>query len=85
LFGAPEGQPRFAASSVLEMNRELLPALRIVIKLSSRITEKTTVGALILGVVEGNVLRRKSVLIPDGSPVRGRVRRLEWNDEKGGS
>jgi hypothetical protein len=84
-FGAPEGQPRFAASSVLEMNRELLPALQIVIKLSSRITEKTTVGALILGVVEGNVLRRKSVLIPGGSPVRGRVRRLEWNDEKGGS
>ena len=24
------------------------------------------------------------MLIPDGSPVRGRVRRLEWNDDKGG-
>jgi hypothetical protein len=83
-FGAPEGQPRFGASSVLEMNRELLPALQVVVKLSTRITEKTTVGALIEGVVEGNVLRKKSVLIPDGSPVRGRVRRLEWNDDKGG-
>jgi hypothetical protein len=24
------------------------------------------------------------VLIPDGSPVRGRVRRLEWNEDRGG-
>ena len=83
-FGPQEGQPRFAASSVLEVSRELLPALQVVIKLSTGITETTAVGALIAGVVEGNVLRKKSVLIPDGSPVRGRVRRLEWNDEKGG-
>jgi hypothetical protein len=83
-FGDHQGFPLFGASSVLEMNRELLPALQVVVKLSTRITEKTAVGALIEGVVEGNVLRKKSVLIPDGSPVRGRVRRLEWNDDKGG-
>jgi hypothetical protein len=83
-FGAPEGQPRFAASSVLELNRELLPALQVVVKLSTRITEQTAVGALIEGVVQGGVVRKKHVLIPDGSPVRGRVRRLEWNEEKDG-
>jgi hypothetical protein len=83
-FGARGEPTRFAASSVLEVSRELLPALQVVIKLSTGITEKTAVGALIEGVVEGNVLRKKSVLIPDGSPVRGRVRRLEWNDAKGG-
>jgi hypothetical protein len=83
-FGDAHGFPQFGASSVLEMNRELLPALPVVVKLSTRITEKTTVGALIEGVVEGNVLHKKNVLIPDGSPVRGRVRRLEWNDDKGG-
>jgi hypothetical protein len=83
-FGARGEPTRFAASSVLEMNRELLPALQVVIKLSTRITEKTAVGALIEGVVEGKVLRKKRVLIPDGSPVRGRVRRLDWHDEKGG-
>jgi hypothetical protein len=83
-FGDRKEQPRFAASSVPELNRELLPALQIVINLSTRITEKTAVGALIEGVVAGNVLRKKSVLIPDGSPVRGRVRRLEWYDEKDG-
>ena len=83
-FGASGGLPQFGASSVLEMNRELLPALQVVIKVSTRITEKTAVGTLIEGKVEGNVLRKKSVLIPDGSPVRGRVRRLEWYDEQGG-
>jgi hypothetical protein len=83
-FGARGEPTRFATSSVLEMNRELLPALQVVIKLSTRITEKTAVGALTEGVVEGNVLHKKRVLIPNGSPVRGRVRRLDWHDEKGG-
>jgi len=83
-FGAPVGSPLFGASSVLEMARELLPALRIVIKLNTPITDRTTVGALIEGAVDGNVVRKGKVLIPDRSPVRGRVRRLEWNEEKGG-
>ena len=83
-FGPSQGFPLFGASSVLEMKRELLPALQVVVRVSTRITEKTAVGALIEGVVEGNVLRKRSVLIPDGSPVRGRVRRLEWNEDHGG-
>ena len=83
-FGARGEPPRFATSSVLEMNRELLPALQVVIRLSTRITDKTTVGALIEGVVVGDVPRKKSALIRDGSPVRGRVRRLDWHDENGG-
>ena len=83
-FGARGEPTRFATSSVLEMNRELLPALQVVIRLSTRITEKTAVGALTEGVVEGNVLRKKRVLIPNGSPVRGRLRRLDWHDENGG-
>jgi hypothetical protein len=83
-FGSSQGFPQFGASSVLEMKRELLPALPVAIKLTSRITEKTAVGASIEGVVEGNVLHKRNVLIPDGSRVRGRVRRLEWNEDKGG-
>jgi hypothetical protein len=83
-FGPSQGFPLFGASSVLEIKRELLPALQVVVRVSTRITEKTAVGALIEGVVEGNVLRKRSVLIPDGSPVRGRVRRLEWNEDHGG-
>jgi hypothetical protein len=83
-FVAPGGFPQFGASSVLEMKRELLPELRVVIKISTRITDKTPVGALTEGTVDGNVLRKGKVLIPDGSPVRGRVRRLEWDEGKGG-
>jgi hypothetical protein len=83
-FGDRDEPPRFGASSVLELTRELLPALQVVVKLSTPITETTTVGTLIAGVVEGGVLRKKKVLIPDGSPVRGRVRRLEWSDDQGG-
>ena len=83
-FGDRQGFPLFGASSVLELNRELLPALQVVVKLATRITEKAAVGSLIEGVVEGNVLYKKKVLIPDGSAVRGRVRRLEWNEEKEG-
>ncbi|MCX6629561.1 MAG: hypothetical protein NTW28_18235, partial [Candidatus Solibacter sp.] len=83
-FGPRVGLPQFGASSVLEMKRELLPALQVVIKLSTRITDQTAVGALVEGVVAGKVLRKGSVLIPDGSPVRGRVRRLEWYDYNGG-
>jgi hypothetical protein len=83
-FGPTHGAPLFGASSVLEMKRELLPALQVVIKVSTPITGNTAVGTPIEGVVDGNVPRKGRVLIPDGSPVRGRVRRLEWNDEKGG-
>jgi hypothetical protein len=83
-FGPSQGFPLFGASSVLETKRELLPALPVVIKVSTRITEKTAVGTLLEGVVDGNVLHKRSVLIPDGSLVRGRVRRLEWNEDKGG-
>jgi hypothetical protein len=83
-FGSPQGFPLFGASSVLEVARELLPALTVPIKVSSRITEKTPVGTLIEGVVDGNVLRKGKVIVPGGSPVRGRVRRLEWNEDKGG-
>jgi hypothetical protein len=66
------------------MTRELLPALQVVVKVSTRITDQTAVGALIEGKVDGNVLRKGRLLIPDGSPVRGRVRRLEWYEDKGG-
>ena len=83
-FGPQQGFPLFGASSVLDMARELLPALPVVIKVSSRITDQTAVGTLIEGVVEGDVVRKGKVLIPSGSAVRGRVRRLEWNEDKGG-
>ena len=47
-------------------------------KLTSRISGDMAVGTLIDGVVEKNVAAKKgAVLIAAGSPVRGRIRRLE--------
>lgn len=83
-FGPSSGPATFGASSVLEVKRELLPALQIVVKVATPVTQQTPVGKLIEGAVVGNVVRKGNVIIPDGSPVRGRVRRLEWNPDKGG-
>jgi hypothetical protein len=39
------------------------------------------VGTLISGVVANNVLEKRAVVIPAGSPVRGRIRRLDRYQE----
>ena len=83
-FGMKEERPQFATSEVSETERLPLPVLDITTRLTTPITSATSVGSLIDATVSGNVPRKGKVLIPDGSPVRGRVRRLEWNEEKGG-
>ena len=47
------------------------------IQLTTPITEKDAVGTLIAAKVCGNVVRKGKVIIPNGSVVRGRIRRLE--------
>ncbi len=74
---APEQPPRFGAASVDETLRPLPPGLAIAVKLSSQISGDTTVGSLIEGVVESNVTVKREVVVPAGSRVRGRIRRLE--------
>jgi hypothetical protein len=57
---------------------DAVPAfLPITIELTTPITDKDTVGRLIEGRVSGDVLRKGKVIIPKGSLVRGRIRRLE--------
>jgi len=75
-FGAGESFPGFGEGSALE-KRELPPGLPIIVKLTTPIDGKAVVGALLEGTVEGTVSYKKRVVIPDGSVVRGRVRRLE--------
>jgi hypothetical protein len=73
-----EQTPRFAAASIDDTLRPLPPGLQIAVKLRSRISDDMAVGTLIDGVVAANVTARKgAVLIAAGSPVRGRIRRLE--------
>jgi hypothetical protein len=84
-FGMQQERMQFATTAASETERKPLPpALDIITRLSAPITLENAVGGLIEAAVSGNVPRKGKVLIPDGSPVRGRVRRMEWNDEKGG-
>ena len=75
-FGPSADSAGFAEGSALD-KRELPPGLQVVVKVKTAIDGKTAVGTLVEGAVEGNVSSRKRVVIPDGSVVRGRVRRLE--------
>ncbi|HEV3330038.1 MAG TPA: hypothetical protein VG096_03590 [Bryobacteraceae bacterium] len=78
-FSAPdaaEPAPRFATVSVDDTLRPLPEGLQIAVKLRSRLSGDTAVGTLIEGVVADNVPAKHAV-IPAGSPVRGRVRRME--------
>jgi hypothetical protein len=77
-----EQTPRFGAASIDDTLRPLPGGLRIAVKLRSRISSDMAVGTLIDGVVAGNVAAKKgAVLIAAGSPVRGRIRRLERNTD----
>jgi hypothetical protein len=69
--------PHFAVASTDETLRSLPGDLQIAVKLHSPITGDMAVGALIDGEVLLTVARKGKGPIPAGSPVRGRIRRLE--------
>jgi hypothetical protein len=83
-FGMKEERPQFATTMASETALRPLPELSITTRLTTPITADTAVGSLIEATVAGNVTRKGALLIPDGATVRGRIRRLEWNEEKGG-
>lgn len=75
---ADSDQPaRFGAITLDDTLRPLPAGLRITVKLKTPISSETTVGTLIDGAVAGDVKDKHAVAIRAGSPVRGRVRRLE--------
>jgi len=74
---AAEEEPRFGISSVDDTLRTLPAGLEIAVKLSAGISSDMAVGALIDGVVAANVSVKHKLVIAAGSPVRGRIRRLE--------
>ncbi len=75
---SPEETPRFGVATVDDTLRPLPGGLQIAVKLRSRISADMAVGTLIEGVVADNVSGKKTgLLIAAGSPVRGRIRRLE--------
>jgi hypothetical protein len=78
-FNAPDAeQPaRFGATSLDDTLRRFPGGLQITVKLRSRVSSDMPVGTLIDGIVAGDVKDRRAVVIPAGSPVRGRIRRME--------
>ncbi len=78
---SPEQAPGFGTASVDQTLRSLPGGLQVAVKLKSRILGEMAVGTLIDGVVSGDVREKHVVTIPDGSVVRGRIRRMErYND-----
>jgi hypothetical protein len=59
------------------------PSLLITVRLTTPITDKDTVGKSIEARVSGDVVRKGKIIVPDGSLVRGRIRRLERYQESG--
>jgi hypothetical protein len=59
------------------------PLLLIAVRLTTPITDKDTVGKSIEARVSGDVVRKGKIIVPDGSLVRGRIRRLERYQESG--
>jgi hypothetical protein len=63
-----------AAGAVVEA---VPPFLLTTVQLTKPITDKDTVGELIEARVSGDVVQKGKIVIPNGSLVRGRIRRLE--------
>jgi hypothetical protein len=83
-FDAPDSiakEPRFGATAIDDPLRPLPAGLDIGVKLTTPLTVDMAVGAMIEGVVAANAPRKGPVVIAAGSPVRGRIRRLEKNTD----
>jgi hypothetical protein len=56
----------------------VVPAfLPVTVRLSSKITQDDAVGTRIAGTVENDLVSKGKVVVPKGSIIRGRIRRLE--------
>jgi hypothetical protein len=84
-FGAEDVAPAPAVAPAPPVEEATLPpGLRIAIALSAPLGDRTPVGSLVEGKVAGSVMQKGKVLIHDGAPVQGRIRRLERYSDVGG-
>jgi len=75
---AVTGAPNTAARPEKQPAEEPIPALLMVaIRLTTPVTENEAVGTLIEGRTDGAVMNKGRVVVPNGTLVRGRIRRLE--------
>jgi hypothetical protein len=57
--------------------------LEVTVLLTTPVSDKDAVGALIEGKISGDVVHKGKVVVPDGSLVHGRIRRLEHYPDRG--
>jgi hypothetical protein len=76
--GPTATQPKPAAAE-----GTLPPALLIAVAFSTPLDDHAAVGSLIQGKVVGGIMQKEKVLVPDGAPVVGRIRRLERYSDAG--
>ena len=80
---APSNSPPIPSS--MDASRAVPALLLITVELTTSISDRDTVGTLIEGKVSTDVLRKGKIVIPRGSVVRGRIRRLERYQEGSGT
>jgi len=76
----PEKVPKDASRTVApspEPKEDVPALLPVTVRLTTPITENDPVGTPIEGEIAGDVRRRGKIVLPNGSVVRGRIRRLE--------
>jgi hypothetical protein len=80
----PDEPPQASIPNTAAGTGQNIPAsLLFTVELTTSISDKNSVGTLIEGKVSGDVLRKGKIVIPRGSVVRGRIRRLERSPEGG--
>ena len=79
---AAEYMPQSSAMPLFRgLASESIPALlAVTVQITTPITQSDSVGTLIRGKVSGDVTRKGKIVIPDGSVVRGRIRRFEQHE-----
>jgi len=80
---APAAGPAATPPQPAAAEGKLPPDLRIAVALSTPLDDRATVGSLIQGKVVGSVTQKGKLLVPDGAPVEGRIRRLERYSDAG--
>jgi hypothetical protein len=86
-FGAADEKPAAAPAARLPAppaEGALPPELRVTVALTAPFDDHAAVGSLVEGKVVGSVAQKGKMLLPAGTPVKGRIRRLEHYSEEGG-
>jgi hypothetical protein len=73
----PSGEGAPAAPSPSGARPAVPAFLEVTVLLTTPVSDKDAVGALIEGKTSGDVVRKGKVVVPAGSVVHGRIRRLE--------